>query len=109
MKRSSQMQPVLVTLCLLAAGFLFQEGALAEDSRPRGGLPEGVYIEMSRDFYEALRDESGRGATVYSNDPSDEYLKQIAVSTRFMVQTNLEILRQQEAIHQMLRRLLDRQ
>jgi hypothetical protein len=98
-----------MTLCLLAAGPLLGGRALAEDHRPRGQMPEGVYIEMSKDFYETLREEAGRGTRVYSNDPSDEYLRQIAVSARFMVQTNLEILRQQEAIQQMLRRLLEKQ
>lgn len=109
MEHVRRIRLIFVTLCLLAAGPLFGDRALAEDPAPRVQVPEGVYIELSRDFYEALRDESGRGATVYSNDPSDEYLKQIAVSTRFMVQTNLEILRQQEVIHQMLRRLLEKQ
>ncbi|MGD8386520.1 MAG: hypothetical protein PVG49_05240 [Desulfobacteraceae bacterium] len=109
MKRSSRMCLTLMTLCLLAAGPLLGGRALAEDHRPRGQMPEGVYIEMSKDFYETLREEAGRGTRVYSNDPSDEYLRQIAVSARFMVQTNLEILRQQEAIQQMLRRLLEKQ
>lgn len=109
MKRAIGMGFALAALTLLAAaGPLIGGRALAEENRPRAQAPQGIYLDMSRDFYEALREEAGRGSTVYSNDPSDEYLKQIAVSTRYMVQTNLEILRQQEAIHRMLRRLLEK-
>ena len=61
-------------------------------------VPKGVYIDLTKDFYETLREEGGRGTKVYSNDPSVEYLRRIAVSTRFMVETNLQILRLQEEI-----------
>lgn len=65
-------------------------------------VPKGVYIDLTKDFYETLREEGGRGTDVYSNDPSSEYLRQIAVSTRFMVETNLQILRLQEEIIRLL-------
>ncbi len=57
-------------------------------------VPEGVYIELTRDFYQALKQE----ANTYTNDPSQEYLRRISVSARFMVETNLKILEQQERI-----------
>ena len=66
-------------------------------------IPEGVYIRLTKDFYDALKNQ---GSKVYSNDPSDEYLKQIAISTKFMVETNLEILKQQEKMNLMLDLLL---
>ena len=69
-------------------------------------LPEGVYIKLTQDFYEALKNGGSGGAKVYTNDPSDEYLQQIAISTKFMVETNLEILKQQEKMNQMLDSLL---
>lgn len=62
-------------------------------------VPEGVYIRLTKDFYEALKNQ---GSKVYTNNPSDEYLKQIAISTKFMVETNLEILKQQEKMNTML-------
>ena len=62
--------------------------------------------ELTKDFYEALRNEGDHGTTVYTNDLSQEYLKQIATSTRFMVETNLEILKQQERSINLLRSLL---
>ena len=53
-------------------------------------------------LYEALKEDNYRGTKSYSNDPSTEYLKQISISARFMVETNLNILRQQERIIQLL-------
>ena len=73
-----------------------------QDTDSKIKVPEGVYIELTRDFYEALKEDSYRGTKTYSNDPSTEYLKQISISARFMVETNLNILRQQERIIQLL-------
>ncbi len=78
----------------------------AQDEGKKYQIPEGVYIKLTKDFYEALKNEGSGGAKVYTNDPSDEYLKQIAISTKFMVETNLEILKQQESMNQMLNSLL---
>jgi len=74
----------------------------AKDDRVRGRIPEGIYIELTKEFYEALRNNGYGGSKTYSNDPSKDYLKQIAISTRFMVETNLQILRQQEKMIQLL-------
>jgi hypothetical protein len=82
--------------------------ASAQDNGARVQVPEGVYVDLTRDFYEALQRDAGRSATVYSNDPSSAHLREIAVSARFMVQTNLEILKQQEEMIQLLRRLLEK-
>ncbi len=78
----------------------------AQDAGNKYQIPEGVYIKLTKDFYEALKNEGAGGTKVYTNDPSDEYLKQIAISTKFMVETNLEILKQQESMNQMLNTLL---
>ena len=58
-----------------------------------------IELQLTEDFYRALRTD---GAKTYATDQSDEYLRQIAVSTRFMVETNLRLLRQQERIIQLL-------
>jgi hypothetical protein len=68
----------------------------------------GVYIDLTRDFYQALQEDGSRGSErVYSNEMSYEYLRQISVSARFMVETNLQILRQQERVIQLLERVLE--
>lgn len=92
-------------LVLLAAGYLLHGAAMAQDRTHRARVPEGIYLELTRDFYDALRHEGDRSATVYTNDPSAAHLREIAVSTRFMVETNLEILKQQETMIELLRRL----
>ena len=74
----------------------------AEDGRIKGRIPKGVYIELTKEFYEALQNNGYGGTKTYSNDPSKDYLKQIAISTRFMVETNLQILKQQEKMIQLL-------
>ena len=65
-------------------------------------LPEGVYIELTKEFYEALKAGDTSSGKTYSNDMSQEYLRQIAVSTKFMVESNLQILRNQEKIIRLL-------
>ena len=76
------------------------------EGEPRGE-PRGVYIELTKEFYESLMDGTRRGKYRYTtNDPSIEYLKEISISTRFMVETNLQILRQQEKIIELLQSLL---
>ncbi|MFH1488986.1 MAG: hypothetical protein ABII06_08790 [Pseudomonadota bacterium] len=80
----------------------------AEEVGSKNRVPEGVYIDMTRDFYETLRNEGGAGAKVYSNDPSSEYLKQISISARFMVETNLQILKHQEEMIRLLQSLSDK-
>ncbi len=70
--------------------------AYCEESALNDRVPEGVYIKMAKDFYEALKGENSEKVKIYSNDPSDEYLRKIAIATRAMVETNLQILKQQE-------------
>ena len=59
-------------------------------------------LQLTEDFYHALRSE---GTKTYATGLSDEYLRQIAVSTRFMVETNLQLLQQQKRIIQLLEEL----
>ena len=73
------------------------------------GLPQGIYIDLTREFYEALKAEGNNGNKTYTNDISQEYLRQIAVSAKFMVETNLRILKNQEKIINLLQSLLKHQ
>lgn len=77
----------------------------AKDDRVKSRIPEGIYIELTKEFYETLRNNGDEGRKTYSNDPSKDYLKQIAISTRFMVETNLQILRHQEKMIKLLENL----
>lgn len=65
-------------------------------------MPDGIYMKLTKDFYEALRGDGRSGIKSYANDPTIEYLRQITISSKFMVETNLQILKQQEKIIQLL-------
>lgn len=71
--------------------------AAADDASKKN--EKRVYIELTEEFYQALKTESNKR---YSTNPSDDYLRQIAISTRFMVKTNLQILERQEQIIKLL-------
>lgn len=58
-----------------------------------------ITIELTEDFYRALRNE---GTKTYTTNRQDDYLRQIAVSTKFMVETNLRIIEQQAQMIELL-------
>ena len=87
----------LVTVCCIAVI------SIAQDSKSVTELPEGVYMKLDREFYESLR---GNDKT-YSNNKSTEYLREISISTRFTVETNLQIIKQQEQIIRLLEKIAD--
>jgi hypothetical protein len=101
-RRRSIIAVSLLGFLLLGQGFL-----LTQEAGSRRPVPKGIWIELNKDFYEALKGESTDGSKVYSNNPSEDYLRQIAVSSRFMVETNLQMLKQQEEMIQMLQTLLE--
>lgn len=74
----------------------------AGDRKPGERIPAEIYLELTREFYEALRQGHPEGATVYTSDPSTQYLREIAVAARFMVESNLQILREQAKITRLL-------
>jgi hypothetical protein len=93
---------ILMLLTAISGFHLIAKPSVYAQNRA-GGHParDGVYINLTEDFYRAMRDEGNR-QTTYSTDKRNDYLRQIAVSTKFMVETNLQIIKQQE---QMLRLL----
>ena len=107
MKKLSRIRIIFLAGSLLGVILFGSVMVYSQDTGHKNYLPEGIYIELTKDFYEALRGEGSKGTKVYTNDPSNEYLKQIAISTRFMVETNLQILKQQETIIQLLHSLLE--
>lgn len=66
---------------------------------------EGIRVELTREFYEALQQQGGTDSRTYSNDPRNEYLRRIAVSSEFAVKTNLTIIEQQDRIIKLLEAL----
>ena len=87
--------------CLMGAAVLVMVSAtwaIAGDNPPS----RIIEVELTESFYEALRDEGNRK---YSTNQSEEYLRQIAVSARYAVESNLKIIKQQEHIIELLARL----
>lgn len=94
---------------ILSTVLPFGSTAFAEDGKGHYNLPPGVYVELTEDFYQALKHDHPDNVKRYTNKSSDEYLRQIAVSSRFMVETNIQILKQQERILQLLESLSAKQ
>ena len=93
----------LILLGLVLAGLVLI-GVLpnsAQESNTRHGIPEGVFVNITKDFYREL-EKPEEGERVYGTNRSNEYLRQIAVSTKYMVETNLRIINQQENIIELL-------
>ena len=86
-------------LTILLAGTLWGAaeifGVRAEASARGGAL-----LVLDKEFYEALN--GGSNGRTYSSDKNREYLRQISVSTKYMVETNFRILEQQERMIQLL-------
>ena len=108
MKKLWKIGAVLTGVMVMGA-ILWQTGPSFVEATGTGKrVPEGVYIDLTKDFYQALRDENVTGSRVYSNDPSEAYLNQISISTKFMVETNLQIIKQQEQMIRLLESLLNK-
>jgi hypothetical protein len=80
-------------------------GAEPQRTRP----PVGVVVDLNEDFYRALQEGRREGTKTYATGAdSEEYLRQIAVATRYIVESNLAVLRQQERIIELLEAIRDR-
>lgn len=92
--------PVLIFLLILSVSSITSYGQETSGNV----IPQGVYIKLDRDFYEALKNSD----KTYSNDPSYQYLKEISISSKFVVKTNLQIIKQQEEIIRLLKSIADK-
>ncbi len=82
---------------------------LAADQRPPQGPgphhaypPVGIYLDLTEEFNRAMQYDGSGGTRTLSTNMSEDYLHQIAIATRYTVETNLQILKQQERIIQLL-------
>lgn len=97
--------------CIVVAGLMVSiagNGFAGPLKAGRGDPAEGVYIDLTADFYRALQQGGYGNEKLYGNDTADEYLRQIAVSAKYMVETNLQLLRQQEKMIQLLQSIGER-
>lgn len=93
------MMGIAVTGLLTVLSLWVIQGAVAQT--PSEKPSKRLYMELTEDFYHALKAENDKH---YTTDKSSEYLRQIAVSSRFMVESNLQILNRQEQIIKLLKK-----
>ncbi len=96
MKSRSLLFVLLISLCLLFMTAFEPEGLSAAEDSPTYNLPKGVHMDLNKDFYDSLKDNTRQGETkVHTNDPSMVYFKMV--------------LKNQEEIIQKLNLLLEKQ
>ena len=93
---------VLVIGCVLGIWILGVFDGYSQEKVSRRPKSYGIYIDLTEDYYRALQEDPHRSSRKYYDNMADEYLRQISVSTKFMVETNLQILKQQEQILELL-------
>ena len=93
-----------ISALVLLLGCSITVYCIAQDSDSKRDLPEGVYLKLTREFYESLNNNKN----TYSNNKSTEYLKEISISSRFIVESNLQIIKQQEEIIRLLKTIADK-
>ncbi len=93
-----------VILGLLLTGLIVAIAGVALGWPPyHGGQPHvGIYFDLTEAFNRAMAEESGDSKN-YTTSASDQYLKQIAVSAEFLVKTNLELIRLQQELIDLLK------
>ena len=85
---------------LLLAAFLFcaivwgPVNAYADDSSPYN-LPKGVYIDLDKEFYDALTDSHRTSTKIHSSDSSIVYLKLILKNQEEIIR-KLDLLLQKQ-------------
>ncbi len=94
----------VVVVALLMSCSIGGASAAGPGQPQRRNIPEGVYIDLNKEFYEALQGGTTTTRT-YGSDPQQDYLRRIAVSTEYMVRTNLTVIQQQERIINLLESL----
>ena len=95
---------IIIMLLTAIVGFHLIVKAPGYAQNKAKGYPfrDGVFINLTEDFYRALQDEGNRPSNTYSTDKRNDYLRRIAVSAQFAVETNLQIIKQQAQMIRLL-------
>lgn len=104
MKKSRRLTGWAVVGLMGAALAVIATIAYAKRPQPPyyGYPPVGIHFQITDDFYRALKEEADENSRKLTTDASEDYLHQIAIATRYTVETNLILLKQQERIIQLL-------
>lgn len=108
MKKNKTTRFIFVGFILAGLILLWVMPNGAREISSRHGVPQGVFINLTKDFYREL-EKPEAGERVYGTRQADEYLRQIAVSAKFTVETNLHIIHQHEKIIELLEAIKKKQ
>ena len=106
---------IILRLMRLSGAGLLVVGLILAAGPPRvaaqSGTPSGTdsgrintYIPLTKEFFESMEKLSRANDTTYG-DRQGPLLEQIAMSSQFMVKTNLTLIRQNDRIIQLLEEL----
>lgn len=102
--RGTQHPTLLIGICTVALTIAVAATlayAKRPEKPPHGYPPAAIFIQLSEDFHRDMGSYDNNTRTLSTN-MSETYLRQIAVATRYTVETNLKILQQQERIIELL-------
>ena len=92
----------------LATGLILSAMSLAaagqSSANPAPGTGRGSYVILTGEFWQAMEKLSRADASTYG-DRQEPLLEKIAVSSQFVVQTNLTLIKQNDRIIQLLEEL----
>jgi len=91
----------LAAVAVIVAAAATLAYAKRPEKPPHGYPPAAIFIQLGEDFHRDIGSYDDNTRTL-STDMSETYLHQIAVATRYTVETNLKILQQQERIIELL-------
>jgi len=75
MKRHSRVSILLLAACFLGVIVCGPMTVCAEEESSPYNIPQGVYLDMNKDFYKALSNQGG--TKVLTTDPSRVYLQMV--------------------------------
>lgn len=93
---------ILLGLALTFSAVLAVDERPPDPGRRHSYPPVGIYLDLTEEFNRAMQSAEAGGNRTLSTGLSEDYLRQIAIATRYTVETNLEILKQQERIIRLL-------
>jgi len=94
----------LATGLILSAMSLTAAGQSGTTPAPGTGTGRGSYVILTGEFWQAMEKLSRADASTYG-DRQEPLLEKIAVSSQFVVQTNLTLIKQNDRIIQLLEEL----
>ena len=102
-----QRMPIITGCLVLLALMVVGLAHARRPDHPASYPLNGIFLQMNEDFYRALDEEAQSGSTTLTTNKSDILLNKIAITGRYAVETNIQILQQQARIIELLQAIRD--